>query len=123
MKVFEIVEGLDNPITGEKQRWADKNGRDINPSQAKKDIVAAKQSTSGRKYPQYIYDWAKALRAHLATLGIVNVTFKEEPKNIVAFGGTERLATYELDYREVQYTNPMYKPPEAVVNKEVQASS
>lgn len=110
MKVFEIVEGLEHPITGEKQRWADKNGKDINPSAAKKAIVAGKQSTEGKKYPAHVVSWAKALRKHLATIDIPNVTFKEEPGNIAAFSGNERLATYELDYREARYTNKRYEP-------------
>lgn len=113
MKVFEIVEGLEHPLTGEKQRWADKNGKDINPSAAKKAIVASKQSTEGKKYPAHVVSWAKALRKHLATLDITNVTFKEEPGNIAAFGGSERLATYELDYREARYTNKRYEPKDA----------
>lgn len=110
MKLSEIVEGLEHPLTGEKQRWADKNGKDINPSAAKKAIVASKASTSGKIYEPHIRAWAKALRKHLDEIGVENVKFKDEGKSIAAFSGTERLATYEIDYRKARYNDKRYEP-------------
>lgn len=112
MKLSDIIEGLENPITGEKQRWADANGHDINPSAAKKEIMASRANTTGKHYEKHIKDWARVLRKHLEKIGVENVKFKDEGEFIAAFSGTKRVATYEIDYREARYTDPKYAIPD-----------